>query len=465
MTRVLFGALAVADAVLLAYLFLLYGWFAFDFNDSRSSSVGALIILVQWIVVIAERAFFAAYFAVIGASIWRDLAGRERPRWAAILGTPVLLIALIGIGLTWWYTVYMIATRPPGFINDRLTMFDALAGAVDSTGVDLFGTRYYAGGSIGRFLIILLGAGYLAEKYLLQSWRVRWPVPILPLVAIGWVGWIVHDGERRLRDFVTQYAWRPIAPEVPWIEALAACESLGDGWRLPRREELTRFLATSPADVQAWEGSAWTNTIAEGGEWAVAVDLKPRKSGRWNKGSEPTRDESLCETRTQPGYAMDWFARLRPDVCARTTQSQYLFTPGLKLTVLQRGNIAVTQPPAAAICVRAPADAPRIPIRERRGYRDEQEFTRAGEFRQEMAAKCGVNSDRNRAACFVFAPDLPPFEETDDERMMRAFCEVARNGEGCHRYAEFMAGRPGAADRALRYRELACKRGYAPACS
>jgi len=95
MTRVLFGALAVADAVLLAYLFLLYGWFAFDFNDSRSSSVGALIILVQWIVVIAERAFFAAYFAVIGASIWRDLAGRERPRWAAILGTPVLLIALI----------------------------------------------------------------------------------------------------------------------------------------------------------------------------------------------------------------------------------------------------------------------------------------------------------------------------------------------------------------------------------
>ena len=50
--------------------------------------------------------------------------------------------------------------------------------------------------------------------------------------------------------------------------------------------------------------------------------------------------------------------------------------------------------------------------------------------------KCGVNPDRNRAACFAFAPDLPPFEETDDERMMRAFCEVARNGEGCHRYAD-----------------------------
>lgn len=142
MTRVLFGALAVADAVLLAYLFFLYG-------------------------------------------------------------------------------------------NDRLTMFDALAGTVDSTGVDLFGTKYYAGESIGRFLIILLGAGYLAEKYLLQTWRVRWPVPILPLVALGWVGWIVNDGERRLRDFVTQYEWRPITPQVPWLDALAECESLGDGWRLP----------------------------------------------------------------------------------------------------------------------------------------------------------------------------------------------------------------------------------------
>src|SRR5688572_20910972 len=99
MTRVLFGALAVADAVLLAYLFLLYGWFSFDLSESNSSSAGFLVVVVQWIVVIVERAFFAAYFAVIGAGIWRELAKRERPRWAAILGTPVLLIALIGIGL------------------------------------------------------------------------------------------------------------------------------------------------------------------------------------------------------------------------------------------------------------------------------------------------------------------------------------------------------------------------------
>ena len=119
---------------------------------------------------------------------------------------------------------------------------------------------------------------------------------------------------------------------------MAACEALGMDWRLPQREELTRFLATYPPDVQSWTGAAWTNTSADGGEWAVAVDLKPRFSGRWNKGSEPTRDESLCELRTQPGYAIDWFTALRPDVCARTTHSAYMFTPGLKLTVLQRGT-------------------------------------------------------------------------------------------------------------------------------
>ncbi len=82
-----------------------------------------------------------------------------------------------------------------------------------------------------------------------------------------------------------------------------------------------------------------------------------------------------------------------------------------------------------------------------------------------MAAKCGLTPERNRAACFAFAPDLPPFEESNDERLMRAFCELARNAEGCHRYALLMDRHPEAADRARRYRELACKRGHAPACS
>ena len=111
--------------------------------------------------------------------------------------------------------------------------------------------------------------------------------------------------------------------------------------------------------------------------------------------------------------------------------------------MLQGGNIAVTQPPHAAICVRAPADAPRIPTRDRRGYRDEQDFAQRGRFpRATWPRSAASTPERNRAACFAFAPDLPPFEESDDERLMRAFCELARNAEGCHRYALLMEQHP-----------------------
>ena len=462
--RVLFGALAIADAVLLLYLFATYDWFHYGINESSiSSPAGFIVIWVLWAFLAAERVFFAAYFAVVGAGIWKELTRREMTRRLAVLTTPVLVVALIGIGVAASWSIYEIAAKPPGFINDRLTMFDALAETVDDEGIDLLGTGKYAGGSLGRFLIILLGAAYLAEKYLLQAWSVRWPVPILALVALGWIGWIVHDGERRNRDFVTAREWRPVAEQLPWLEAVSACENLGADWRLPRREELARYLASYPPEIAAWKGAAWTSTSADGGEWSVAVDLQPRFTGRWNKGSEPTRDESLCELRTQPGYATDWFVALRPDVCARTTHSPYLFTPGLKLAVLQGGNVSVTQPPQAAICVRG--EPTRFPVRDRRGFREEQDFARAADFRAAMAKQCGADPASNRTACFAFAPDLPPFEESDDERLMRAFCELARNAQGCHRYALLMENHPDGADRAARYRELACKRGYAPACS
>ncbi len=85
MTRVLFGALAVADAVLLAVpLCSITAGSQYDLNENRSrrrpaswssgSSVGFLI---------AERVFFAAYFGVIGAGIWRELTRRELSRRCA----------------------------------------------------------------------------------------------------------------------------------------------------------------------------------------------------------------------------------------------------------------------------------------------------------------------------------------------------------------------------------------------
>ena len=45
---------------------------------------------------------------------------------------------------------------------------------------------------------------------------------------------------------------------------------------------------------------------------------------------------------------------------------------------------------------------------------------------------------RVAVACFAFVPDLSNFEEDGDERTMRTFCDLARNGEGCSRYALLM---------------------------
>ena len=82
----------------------MYGWFSFDFNESSIVAGRLPGHWVQWIVVIAERAFFAAFFAVIGAGIWRELTRSASGRaGSAMLVTPVLLIALIGIGaVIWW---------------------------------------------------------------------------------------------------------------------------------------------------------------------------------------------------------------------------------------------------------------------------------------------------------------------------------------------------------------------------
>lgn len=465
MTRILFSGLALFDAVLLAYFASIYDWFVFEVPSNMPTPAAIIIIGILWAILIAEKILFTTYFLTIGSAIVREIMGkRDAKRWLAVVATLAILPMLAGTAFAWIHMAQSVVNGPLGFIIDRLTLFDGLAAKARGYG-GLFGTADFFSGSIGNTLVLLLGMLYLSEKYLLAWWRVRWPVPLLPLLAVGWLAWSVYDGEERLRAYVAAQQWRPVAAEQTWLAALDACGPLGAGWRLPRREELARYLSTEPAAVSDWKSAAWTASALDGEGRAIAVDLKPRKSGRWNKGSELTRDESLCELRTQPGYANDWVADLRPYVCEHTTLSAYLYTPGIKITALQTGNIAVTQPTGAVICMRPADDAARIGVRQRRGYKDEQEFARSADFRAYMTQKCSAQPDHDRAACFAYGPDLPAFEESGDERMMHAFCELDRNGEGCHRYALLMDKRPDAAKRAARYRDLACQRGYKPDCA
>jgi hypothetical protein len=278
------------------------------------------------------------------------------------------------------------------------------------------------------------------------------------------LAWNVHAGELAQRNWVAAQQWRPIAAEKSWIDALGACEGLGPEWRLPRRAELTLLLATRPASIAGWQGAAWTASAAEGGSHAIAVDLQPRKSGRWNKGSEPLRDESLCELRDLRGYAGDWVEDLRPRVCAQTAQSPALYTPGLRFTTLRRGNVQFEQPQNATICI-APGAGSGSPHAYGRGFPGEREFTRVADFTLYMEQECRTSPSADVVACFAFAPDRPNFEEDGDENTMRRFCDLARNGEGCWRYGALMDRHPEAVERAKRYRELACTRGYRPACA
>ena len=460
--RAIVAALAIVDSLLFLYLLVNFGWFNFNYPDVSGSIAGLVLLPLFWGIIIVDRLFALSYFVAVGAGIWKDLAGRERPRWAAVLTTPVLLIALAGTAFVWFVIVRGVLADPPGMMHDRLTLFDALARNWPGSDVEMLGALNYVTGSIGGFLIVMLAVLYLAEKYLVQSWRVRWPIPIAPLVAIGWIGWIAYDGEQRQRQYVAAQQWEVVGAQLPWLDAVDACVHLGQGWRLPRREELARFIASHPPDIQSWEGWAWTSQSARGGEWAIGVDLAPRKSGRWNKASEPTRDESLCEFRDQPGYASDTFASYRDAVCARTNDSPYLFTPGLHPTALV-GGVTVTHPPGGAICIH-PAGDTKFPFYQRRGYEGEREFTTVKEFRDAMNEQCRTSPGNTRAACFAYAPDLPPFDESGDERLMRAFCELAWNGEACERYAVMMDGHSGSEARAARYHDLACKRGYVTAC-
>ena len=466
MTRVLFGALAVVDLILAGYLALLYDWFTTN-THVNSDNVGAVIAIpIAWAFMAAEKFFFLMFFAGIAALIYRELSGRSKEKnWATRLSSLIFVVALLGIGAVWIYGAAKVLYGPPGFLIDRLLAFD---GFTENTSdfFDLFGTRAYLSGSIGRYLILLLGAAYLAEKYLLAGWGVRWPIPVLPIAAVTWVAFTIYSDETRLKAWVEAQQWRPVNEKLSWLDAVGACEKAGDGWRLPHREELARYLSmqTPSTDRNAY---AWTSTMTDGGLWAIGVDLAPRRSGRWNKGYELRRDESLCELRDARGYGYaseDWFTAYRPQVCEKTTMSAYLYTPGLKPVLLQNSNVAQQYPAASAICIKSSGENT-IPIRARWGYDNEHDYTHVADFKAAIKEQCDKTPEQTGGACFAWAPDLPDFEESGDERLMRAFCVLDRNGEGCDRYAMMMEKHPGTEERAARYRERACRLGYAAACT
>ncbi len=404
--RPLWLALAAVDAVLLAYLASQFDWLTFDDPHVGPTPAGWIIVLVVYVIEAAGKLLAVTFVAAVGAAIVLDFRGGSRPHrlLAALLSLPLLATLCLLAWLAIAALTPALAGNNAAFL-DRLIVFDRLA------------KGHAEGVSIAGYVVLLCGAMYLAEKYLLRWWGVRWPVPLVALAVLAWPLWVALDGERAQRDWMAAQEWRAVNARQTWLEALAACGAQGAGWRLPQREELSLYLATRPAATAAWRGAAWTQTAADYGRWGIVVGLEPRLKGYWRSNDHPWRDRSVCERDANPptrNRATDWFAGLQPRVCADPEGSPALHPSAAQFLAAYRGmqegsppRIFADQTSAAVICVRPAPPETRLP-RRGRGYPEERLFTGPATFQAYMDGICGEAPPRGDAtACGAFAPRAP----------------------------------------------------------
>ena len=401
-------ALAALDALLLAYCASRFGWADFDTPRVGDTPAGWIIQLALVAIVVLVKSIAAAFVAAVAYAIYREVRGPWRaPRLAAALLTPLFIVVLALLAWLAYSAAASSLTPAATAFVDRFVMFDRLAAA------------QRPGESIGAYLVAIALAVYLAEKYLLRWWNLRWPISIAALAILSWPAWTVMRGEEEQRDWRARQEWRVVQANLPWLDAMAACAALGDGWRLPRRTELALYASAADDAAPATRGTAWTLTAAEYGRSAVVVDLAPKRGGTWRSNSQPWRDRSPCENNaTQaPGAAdpRDWFASLRTPLCESNARSPSLYTSGLKLLAEMRGTIVggpkpqlITRPAqAAAICIRPARPEARIPIRGR-GYPHETEFTDPAAFVAAIEQWCPPQANVGDAvSCAAFLPITP----------------------------------------------------------
>ena len=106
-------------------------------------------------------------------------------------------------------------------------MFDALAETVDTKASICSAPENYAGESTRTIPDHSAGRGVPGGEVPVAG-LARAMAGADPAARRARVGRL--DRQRRRaphRDFVAQREWRPVAPQVPWLDAAAACESLG----------------------------------------------------------------------------------------------------------------------------------------------------------------------------------------------------------------------------------------------
>jgi hypothetical protein len=401
--RVLWSALAIADALALAYVATHFDW-GLEPPTVGPAPAGWIIQIVAVAVIWTLKALAAAFIAAVGYAIVQDLRGSWLPsRVAAVFVTPVFL-AVLGVATLLVTKELRGALDVPAMrFADRLVVFDRLA-------------QGHGGGmSIGGHVVFVCAAIYLGEKYLLRWWRLRWPISVLAIAILAWPAWFAYEGEARQREWVASQQWKPLAERSTWLEALRACSALGPEWRLPRRFELSLYLASEPEQIRGWRGTAWTPVESEWGRNAVVVELAPRRSGSWRSNYVPWRDRSLCELDPLGQSARvvhDWFSETRPALCSAGADYEGLHVSTVQFIAEIRGSVVggpevkylTRETEAATICIK-PA-SPELPRLRHRVYPKEQEYLDAELFIAKMKSVCNPRAaESDAAACTAFGSE------------------------------------------------------------
>ena len=398
------AALAVVDGAALAYFAVSFDW-SLEGPNVGPTPLGGIVQMVATGIVIALKVLAAIFVAAVGYAIVKDVRGNWRPsRLAAALLTPVFLLALALVGFEAAMELKDALARPALRLADRLVVFDRLA------------EGHVPGQSLGAHLALSCLAIYLAEKYLLRWWNLRWPVSLGALAIVAFPAWVALEGERDQREWVGAQQWRAMGESKTWVEALAACKALGPEWRLARRFELSLYLATSPEAARVRRGWAWTPTESELGRNVVVVALEPRRAGYWRPNLIPWRDRSLCEldaTAHRSRVVTDWFSALRPHFCEAPDDYEGLHVSSVQFIAEIRGSVGggperkwITQETgAAAICIMP--TQPEIPQLRHRRYPKEEDFVDPEVFLARMRTLCNpraLGSDPTGCAAFGAEP-------------------------------------------------------------
>jgi hypothetical protein len=403
--KIAWGVLAAVDAVALAYVIWNVPWGLL--NTSRVQGEYAWLVKPFSVGLDLLWNGTAAAFAVaVGYAIARELRGGWRaPRGAAVAASIPLLLGIVAAAWAAYHELSRLLAVT--LLPDRVVVFDALAYANAQ------------GETTGARIAWIAAAAYLGEKYLLRWWNVRWPPSIVALAMIAWPYLVALNGEAREKEWTQAQQWRSIGDGKTWLQALQACNAIGPGWRLPRPKELPLYVASEPEALHGARGKLWTSVTSEWGRAAVVVELQPRLTGSWRSNETPHRDQSPCELdANRRSTATDWFAALRPKLCASGFLSPAMFVTTEQLIAYPRGMRAtpsgneyiVTETTAGTVCMKpGGGDLPN----SRRAFPKQEEYPDAAAFLERMRAVCNPRRPgSDAAACAAFGSQEPATKAT-----------------------------------------------------